>query len=96
MDARLPEEEEARIRQIFDGHRGEIVGYHGLRTRQAGADRFLDLHLVMHRRMTVGDAHSLTDDLERHLEDIFPGVDVTIHIEPCEASCPQCRRPPSA
>jgi cation diffusion facilitator family transporter len=90
MDARLPEEEEARIRQIFDGHRDEIVGYHGLRTRQAGADRFLDLHLVVHRRMTVGEAHSLTDDLERHLEEIFPGVDVTIHIEPCEASCAQC------
>jgi cation diffusion facilitator family transporter len=96
MDTRLPEDEEGRIRAILDGHRDEIVGYHGLRTRQAGADRFLDLHLVVHRTMTVGDAHTLTDDLERHLGELFPGMDATIHVEPCEASCARCRRPSTA
>ncbi len=92
MDVRLPKDEEKRIRGILEGHRNQIVDYHGLRTRQAGADRFLDLHLVVHRTMTVGEAHALTDDLERHLEEIFPGMDATIHVEPCEVSCAQCRR----
>lgn len=90
MDTRLPSEDETKIYGILDAHRSDIVEYHSLRTRQAGADRFLDLHLVVHRSLTVGQAHSLTDDLEQHVEDTLPGTDVTIHIEPCGASCPRC------
>jgi divalent metal cation (Fe/Co/Zn/Cd) transporter len=66
-----------------------------MRTRQAGSDRFVDLHLVLHRAMTLGEAHALTDHLERHLGEVLPGIDVTIHMEPCEASCPRCGRSPA-
>jgi cation diffusion facilitator family transporter len=90
MDARLPVDDEARIHAILDDHQDEIVEYHAMRTRQAGADRFLDLHLVLHRTLTVGESHALTDDLERHIEEILPGTDVTIHVEPCEPSCARC------
>lgn len=93
MDARFPPEEEARIRTVLDEHRSEIVEYHALRTRQAGADRFLDVHLVLHRLLSVGQAHLVCDHLERHLEESLPGVDVTIHVEPCDASCAHCARP---
>ncbi|MGH2376320.1 MAG: cation diffusion facilitator family transporter [bacterium] len=90
LDARLPPEEEARVRQVFDEHRSDIINYHALRTRQAGSDRFIDVHLVLHRNTTVGEAHELSDHLEQHIEEALPGVDVTIHVEPCEASCPRC------
>jgi cation diffusion facilitator family transporter len=90
LDVRLPAEDEAKIRAILDAHENEIVEYHALRTRQAGTDRFLDLHLVLHRTLTVGDAHRLTDDLEQHIGDALPGTDVTIHVEPCGPSCPRC------
>jgi cation diffusion facilitator family transporter len=93
LDVRLPAEDEAKIRAILDAHTDEIVEYHALRTRQAGPDRFLDLHLVLHRMLTVGDAHSLTDDLEQHIGDALPGTDVTIHVEPCGPSCPRCGTP---
>lgn len=94
MDERLPPEEEAAIRGILDAHQGEIVEYHAMRTRRAGSDRFLDLHLVLHRSLTVGQAHALTDHLEQHLEETFPGMDVTIHVEPCGATCPRCAAVP--
>jgi cation diffusion facilitator family transporter len=90
MDTRLPLGDEAKIHAILDAHRDEIVGYHALRTRQAGADRFLDLHLVLHRMLRVGQAHELTDDLEQHIEEALPGTDVTIHVEPCGSACPRC------
>ncbi len=93
LDARLPADEEAKIREVLDAHRADIVEYHAMRTRQAGADRFLDLHLVLHRSATVGEAHDLTDHLEQHLEEALPGIDVTIHMEPCEPSCPRCAAP---
>jgi cation diffusion facilitator family transporter len=90
MDARLPPEDEARIRAVFDSHQSDIINYHAMRTRRAGADRYLDLHLVLHRSSTVGEAHELTDHLEQDLEAALPGVDVLIHVEPCEPTCPRC------
>lgn len=90
MDTRLPPEDEAKVKDVFDAHRDDIVEYHAMRSRQAAADRFLDVHLVLHRSLTVGEAHALCDHLEHHIREALPGVDVTIHVEPCEASCARC------
>ena len=90
MDTRLPPEDEAKIKGVFDAHEEEIVEYHAMRTRQAAADRFIDVHLVLHRSLTVGEAHALCDHLEQHIREALSGVDVTIHVEPCEASCTRC------
>jgi len=93
MDTSLPPDEEAAVRRILDEHREEIVEYHALRSRKVGPRRFLDLHLVLHRILRVGEAHALCDDLERHVEEALPGTDITIHVEPCESPCPVCDRP---
>jgi divalent metal cation (Fe/Co/Zn/Cd) transporter len=92
MDTSLPTGEEAVIRGILDAHEEEIVEYHALRSRKAGAHRFLDLHLVLHRTLSVGEAHALCDHLEEHIEGALPGTDITIHVEPCGPDCPVCAR----
>lgn len=92
MDTSLPAGEEAVIRGILDAHEEQIVEYHALRSRKAGARRFLDLHLVLHRILTVGEAHALCDHLESHIEEALPGTDTTIHVEPCAPACPVCVR----
>jgi cation diffusion facilitator family transporter len=90
MDTRLPDAEEARIRAILADHADDIVEYHALRTRRAGRDRFIDLHLVLHRTLSVGQAHALCDDLEAHVHQALPHTDVTIHVEPCSPACARC------
>lgn len=90
MDTRLPPEEEEAVRRILGDHAEEIVEYHALRTRKAGRDRFIDLHLVLHRTLAVGQAHALCDDLEQHIDAALPHTDVTIHVEPCPVSCARC------
>ncbi len=90
MDTSLPPEEETLVRGILDGHTGEIVEYHALRSRKAGPERFLDLHLVLHRTLSVGQAHALCDHLEDHIRAALPGTDITIHVEPCPPTCPRC------
>jgi cation diffusion facilitator family transporter len=92
MDRALPEAEEARIREVLASHRQGVVDYHGLRTRRVGPQRFIDLHLVLHRTITVGEAHQLCDHLEEHVRRELPGADITIHVEPCEPGCPRCSR----
>ncbi len=90
MDTSLPASEEAVIKGILDAHKHDIVDYHAFRARKAGARRFIDLHLVLHRTMTVGQSHALTDHLEDHIKAELPGTDITIHVEPCGPSCPRC------
>lgn len=90
MDPSLPADEVERIRQILDAHREDIVEYHALRARKTGVERFLDLHLVLHRTLSVGQAHALCDHLEEHIRSELPGSDITIHVEPCGPSCTRC------
>jgi cation diffusion facilitator family transporter len=90
MDVPLPQEEEARVRAILADHAEEILNYHALRTRKAGSDRFIDVHLVLHRTLSVGQAHALCDDLEEHIRQALPRTDITIHVEPCGPACVRC------
>ena len=90
MDTSLPPPEAAAIRAILEEHQDEIVEYHALRARKAGPARFVDVHLVLHRTLSVGQAHALCDDLEEHIEAALPRTDVTIHVEPCAPGCPRC------
>jgi divalent metal cation (Fe/Co/Zn/Cd) transporter len=90
MDAGLPKEEEDIIKSVLTEHKKQIVGFHALRTRKSGSQRFADLHLVMHRKTSVEEAHNMCDHLENDLKEKLPRLNITIHIEPCEQECPLC------
>jgi cation diffusion facilitator family transporter len=100
VDVRLPEEEEKEIRQAITEHfGGEVVGFHKLRTRKAGSQRYIDLHLVMPRQVSIEKAHEMCDHLEKDMKDRLKNTDITIHVEPCDGKCEACRltceeRPP--
>jgi cation diffusion facilitator family transporter len=90
IDTRLPDTEEEQIKGILLEHYLQYASFHELRTRRSGSDRFMDLHLVVSRNLTVNDAHSLSDHLEMDLQEIFPRSSITIHFEPCEERCDSC------
>lgn len=91
VDTRLPESEEAAIRACIAEHlRREVVGFHGLRTRQAGRERHIDLHLVVAADASVEEAHRLCDHLEADIRVKLPYSNVTIHVEPCRSDPPDC------
>ena len=90
MDASLPEEEENALRECIAEHKSQIIGYHKLRTRKSGSQRYIDLHLVMPQSINVSEAHDFCDHLERDLEQVLNQVNVTIHIEPCSGECLEC------
>lgn len=83
MDEGLPPEEVGRIREtIGKALGGRALEVHDLKTRKAGNRAFLEFHLVVPGGMTVEEAHRLCDELEKVLEESFPGLAVTIHVEP--------------
>jgi divalent metal cation (Fe/Co/Zn/Cd) transporter len=68
-----------------------VRGFHHLRTRKAGAARFIEFHVVVDKDLTVERAHNLADAITRDIKAKLPGATVTIHVEPCDGQCrPAC------
>ena len=93
-DVKLPEEEENIIRTAIMEHVGELVNFHALRTRKAGNRRYIDLHLVMPRDISVAEAHQMCDHLETDIKRKLKRASLTIHVEPCGEDCEKCPVPP--
>ena len=90
VDVRLPEAEESTVRSAIMEHVGEVVDFHALRTRKAGSQRYIDLHLVMPKDTSLEKAHKMCDHLEEDIESRLSHTDVTIHVEPCDEKCEWC------
>jgi ferrous-iron efflux pump FieF len=81
MDHELPDDERARIRTICLAQPG-VQSMHDLRTRAAGPDRFIQLHVEMDGAMTLTEAHQISEALELRLKAAYPGAEVIIHQDP--------------
>lgn len=90
VDVRLPQEEEAILASCIREHTSQLVGFHEVRTRKAGSERFIDLHLMLPKNASVAEAHQMCDHLEEDIQDRLPNSSVTIHVEPCGVECEQC------
>jgi len=89
MDEAPPAEELDRIEAAIARARpNEMVGYHKLRARRAGARRYIDLHVQFRDGTTLEDAHSLAHRLRDAIETEIPDSDVLIHVEPEGAAHP--------
>lgn len=94
IDVKLPEAEENVIKVSILEHIGELVDFHKLRTRKAGSQRYIDLHVVMPRNISMEEAHRMCDHLEQDITAKLQHASVTIHVEPCDEKCDQCPIPP--
>ncbi|MCD1294979.1 cation transporter [Methanocella sp. CWC-04] len=92
LDAKLPEDEEKTIEEIITGYSGEHVSFHEMRTRKSGSDRFIDLHLVVSRNLSVEDANAISERIKNDIKEKLPRTSVVIQLEPCSADkiCNNC------
>ena len=81
MDREFPDEERARITEIALSH-PEVTGMHDLRTRRAGLQQFIQLHLEMDGDKRLIDAHHIADEVEAWICEAYPGAEVIIHQDP--------------
>ncbi|MBQ1249715.1 MAG: cation transporter, partial [Selenomonadales bacterium] len=80
-DHALPPEEEAVIIGILDSHEA-VQEYHYLRTRKSGNYRFIDVHIVMDKNMTLEKAHRVSEQIEDLVKAKLSPVSIIIHMEP--------------
>ncbi len=87
MDRSAPEEE-ARIREIMEGHQSLFVDFHNVKTRRSGGRVYAELHLSMDGSVTVQESHDFVDHLEEDLRNELPEVTISIHVEPSNREKP--------
>jgi len=91
LDIRLPDAEEAIIHEVLGSFSKDYVEYHKLRTRKAGADRHIDMHLVVPKTQTVAQSHDLSDAITAKIKERLAYCHVLVHIEPCKGTCDGCK-----
>ena len=84
MDTALPNNEQQEIIDILERHSQDGVTYHALRTRQAGAQRFVSVHVQVPGAWTVQAGHSLVEEIEREVRQVMAPVSILTHLEPVE------------
>lgn len=85
MDAALPEEELAEIINVLERFAAsDQITYHALRTRYAGARRFMSVHVLVPGHWSVQQGHDLLEMIEQQIMDKFDNIDIDTHLEPIE------------
>ncbi|MGD0353100.1 MAG: cation diffusion facilitator family transporter [Dehalococcoidia bacterium] len=92
VDQSIPIEEKKWMQNYLSALYPTVRSFHRLRTRKAGATRFINLHLALDSKLTVAESHSIGDKIVADFKAHFPhDVDVIVHIEPCDGVCsPAC------
>lgn len=84
LDVVLPEEEVSKVQSVLVHFAEEGVTYHALRTRQAGAQRFVSVHIQVPGSWSVQRGHELLEKIEYEIRQQLSPVNVITHLEPVE------------
>ncbi len=84
MDRALPDADTVLLQAIFDQHRAQGIEFHALRTRESGARRFIDVHVLVPGHWSVQHAHELVEKIEADIRQALPQSTILTHLEPLE------------
>ena len=82
LDKALPDEDNAVITDILRRRTDGSVTFHGLQTREAGQQKFMNVHVLVPDEWSVKRGHDYIDDLEAELTGALPSLQVLTHLEP--------------
>lgn len=88
LDRELPTKSRRRIESIVAGHPA-VRGFHDVRTRSSGYTEFIQLHLELDPKLTLLEAHAISEEVEREVREAFPRAEVLIHVDPYGVSEPR-------
>ncbi|MBF0299377.1 MAG: cation transporter [Oligoflexia bacterium] len=89
-DSKLSNEDEKIILDILNSNSDLFIEFHKLRSRKAGSERFVDLHLVVPQHWNTEKTHSISHMLEQKIAQLLPNTQLIIHIEPCKKKNKNC------
>jgi cation diffusion facilitator family transporter len=84
LDASIPLEERQMINEILFAYDRNQVQFHAIRTRMAGARRFVSFHILVPGGWSVQQGHDLCEEVESAICHALPHMNVLTHLEPLE------------
>jgi len=84
LDTALPPADQRTIAAALVPFKQRGIEYHALRTRRAGARRFVSLHVLVPGAWTVQRGHDMVEEVELALRRALPDTTVFTHLEPRE------------
>ncbi|MBB5832297.1 cation diffusion facilitator family transporter [Brachybacterium aquaticum] len=82
LDKALPDEEHEVITEILRRRTDGTVTFHGLQTREAGQEKYMNVHVLVPDEWTVKQGHDYIEGLEDELAAAMPMLRVLTHLEP--------------
>lgn len=86
VDALMDRVPDGLYEQVMEAVRGVegVEDVQNIRIRPSGAKVFVDTTVAIRRTTPFARAHEIMDAVERAVDARHPGIDVTVHAEPCE------------
>ena len=81
MDREFPDDERENIFNLVMESPG-VKGLHDLKTREAGRDRFMQMHIEVDGALTLQQAHLIAHEVEATLGEQYPDTEIIIHVDP--------------
>ena len=82
LDKALPEDDHEVITEILRRRTDGTITFHGLQTREAGQQKYMNVHVLVPDEWTVKIGHDYIEDLEQELCAALPDLTVLTHLEP--------------
>jgi len=82
MDTALPQEDLDLIDSVLEKYKCQGVEFHAVRTRQSGASKFINMHVLVPNEWTVEYGHALLNKLEAEMRERMPNCNIFTHLEP--------------
>jgi len=81
MDTVLSAEDLDAVRRVLRRYEPEGVQFHALRSRQAGAHKFVSVHVLVPGGWTVHRGHELLERIENDIRHVVPDAVMFTHLE---------------
>ena len=83
LDKALPDEDHGEIiTEVLRRRTDGTITFHGLQTREAGQQKYMNVHVLVPDEWTVKAGHDYIEGLEDELCDRLPDLTVLTHLEP--------------
>jgi divalent metal cation (Fe/Co/Zn/Cd) transporter len=81
MDSALPAEDRLSVQKVLKSREKDGLRFHALRTRQAGARKFISVHVLVPGDWTVHVGHQLLESIENDIRFVVPDATIFTHLE---------------
>ena len=82
VDKNISDDDYAILTNILKIYEDKGIHFSNIRTRSAGAKKFINMHIVLCGKLSLEDVHNIVDEIELHIKQSISNTDILIHPEP--------------